>query len=104
MDKKIEETYLNIINQFDDILTPALETRQKELTDTICPNCGNKGVKSVPGVIEDTEWESNDKVIPNTAVKCPECEIVFNLESGVIIETGSLSPNNSIENYFSTNR
>lgn len=81
-----EATLLEIVNQYEDVLTPLVESDRQLYEAQICPRCGSD-TRVQPDI---NRLLANNRPIPKHLVRCSTCECVVDPFSGVIVELGNL--------------
>lgn len=81
-----ETTLLEIVNEYDDVLTPMVEADQAIYDACVCPRCG--GAMHVKPDIN--RLLANNRPIPKHLVRCSACECVIDPFSGLMVEMGNL--------------
>jgi hypothetical protein len=81
-----EAKLLEIVNEYEDVLTPMVEADQAIYDSQICPRCGG----SMYVKPEINRLLANNRPIPKHLVKCAACDCVVDPFSGIMVELGNL--------------
>lgn len=81
-----EAKLLEIVSEYEDVLTPMVEADQAIYDSQVCPRCG--GSMYVKPDIR--RLLANTRPIPKHLVKCSACDAVVDPFSGLLVEMGNL--------------
>lgn len=80
-----EATLLDILKDYDDVLTPMVEADQQVYQEQSCPTCGS-GMIVEPDV---NRMLNSSRPIPKHLCRCPVCEHLIDPFSGLTLEMGN---------------